>query len=539
MREPTRPSVSFHTPLELVDEARRGTIRVPPIQRRFKWRVEDVTTLFDSLLHGYPIGSLLLWRHPAPPAQMLIGPLQVDVPAVDSALWIIDGQQRITALVGALTHADTTTDERFAIHLDLARGIFRARRPDQPTPDLWLPVSRLTEPAALFAWLSQRPDLTSAQWDLAHRAFYAVRDYRVPAYVVDGDERSVQEMFARLNTTGVALSRAEVFDALHAGFASAEDRSLSAVGAVAAELGFGSLSDELSLACVLAYKGEDPWTGRLTAEPDWADTFRDIAFALRSAIEFLQADAGIPHRALLPFTEVLPVLVRFVRLYGPPAGRAARLLRRWVWRSAVAVMNEWDGRPRVRPFRTALGRLAPATQGEVSPNEADSSPEAVAQVAAAQALLRVLPRSAKVVMETRPRPDRPAGRLTLLGMLAADPIDLGTGAPVDVRTIFDEGVSLPTIRPGSVAITVANVLISTAPSAQPVHTALAAAPAHVAASHLVDERAQEALRDEDWSRLFDRREDAITTQVRRHVDLMAEWGARDGPTVADLMRRVA
>jgi hypothetical protein len=48
-----------------------------------------------------------------------VGPLEIDAPRADVAFWVVDGQQRITSLVGALTMADEATDARFRIHLDL------------------------------------------------------------------------------------------------------------------------------------------------------------------------------------------------------------------------------------------------------------------------------------------------------------------------------------------------------------------------------------------------------------------------------------
>ena len=67
-----RPRVEYRTPEDLVRDVRRGLVRVPPFQRAFKWEAGDIVKLFDSLLQGFPIGNLLLWKRPAP-AQHLQG----------------------------------------------------------------------------------------------------------------------------------------------------------------------------------------------------------------------------------------------------------------------------------------------------------------------------------------------------------------------------------------------------------------------------------------------------------------------------------
>lgn len=35
---------------------------LPAIQREFVWSTDQIPTLFDSLMRGYPIGSFLFWE---------------------------------------------------------------------------------------------------------------------------------------------------------------------------------------------------------------------------------------------------------------------------------------------------------------------------------------------------------------------------------------------------------------------------------------------------------------------------------------------
>lgn len=37
---------------------------IPAIQRPFVWMPEQIICLFDSLMRGYPIGSLMFWELP-------------------------------------------------------------------------------------------------------------------------------------------------------------------------------------------------------------------------------------------------------------------------------------------------------------------------------------------------------------------------------------------------------------------------------------------------------------------------------------------
>ena len=104
---------------DLVRDVLSGYIRIPDFQRKFHWRWEDVNRLMDSIVRGYPIGSLLLWERPAPEDTLKIGALEIEAPSLDEALWVIDGQQRLISLANVLKDSDSK-DPRFAIAYDLA-----------------------------------------------------------------------------------------------------------------------------------------------------------------------------------------------------------------------------------------------------------------------------------------------------------------------------------------------------------------------------------------------------------------------------------
>ena len=98
---------------DLVKDVRNGRIGLPDLQRPFVWRDNKVRELFDSMLKGYPIGYIMLWESP------------VDYESKKSAIGdnsktyeepkelVIDGQQRLTALVAAM-FAVKVKDKNFA-----------------------------------------------------------------------------------------------------------------------------------------------------------------------------------------------------------------------------------------------------------------------------------------------------------------------------------------------------------------------------------------------------------------------------------------
>nr|MDQ3577443.1 DUF262 domain-containing protein [Actinomycetota bacterium] len=113
----TKPNAVTFDLEELVELAWAGQIRIPHFQRPFRWGLEDIRRLFDSILKGYPVGSVLLWVRSAPEQKVKLGNLHIDARKADRALWVVDGQQRITSLANAL-HPEASTDPKFALGFD-------------------------------------------------------------------------------------------------------------------------------------------------------------------------------------------------------------------------------------------------------------------------------------------------------------------------------------------------------------------------------------------------------------------------------------
>ena len=62
----------------LVDRIVAGKIRVPRFQRAFVWKQADLHALLDSVLRGFPIGSILVWDTEKPIATTeRIGPVDI------------------------------------------------------------------------------------------------------------------------------------------------------------------------------------------------------------------------------------------------------------------------------------------------------------------------------------------------------------------------------------------------------------------------------------------------------------------------------
>lgn len=98
---------------DLVRGVRTGRIGLPDLQRPFVWQDNKVRDLFDSMMRGYPIGYVMIWESPAEyeTKKNTIG--NNEKVYVEPKELVIDGQQRLTALVAAM-YGVKVKDKNFA-----------------------------------------------------------------------------------------------------------------------------------------------------------------------------------------------------------------------------------------------------------------------------------------------------------------------------------------------------------------------------------------------------------------------------------------
>ncbi|QLQ37493.1 DUF262 domain-containing protein [Micromonospora robiginosa] len=346
----TQPSAKTYDLEDLISEAWSGGIRVPHFQRDFRWGQQDVIRLFDSIVKGYPVGSLLLWVRRSPAQKIILGALEIDAPSTDAALWVVDGQQRITSLANAL-HVEGNGYAPFNIFYDLLEKEFVP--PPSVSDPRYIPVPVLFDLDKLLDWFAGPGQGVGDYFPEARRIAKLLRQFKVPAYLVKQDDEAVlTDIFDRMNNYGKRLSRAEIFSSLFAGpEAGAKDRlSIGRIAErIAARTGFGTVDDDTVLAAILARRGSDPMReiriefddSRRRSSAEFPGESRDTAYAegetaLVRAIAFLQDSAGVPHLSLLAYRSLLVVLTRFFAHFPDPRDRSLQLLRRVYWRVAVS-----------------------------------------------------------------------------------------------------------------------------------------------------------------------------------------------------------
>lgn len=225
--------------VEAVDHVAADHLLLPGIQRSFVWKPRQISALFDSLLRGYPIGSLLVWRtrpldHPQLRFRRLVtdyqgpttAPKIAHPPKSSHVFAVLDGQQRLTALnIGVRgSHSASESGTTRSLFIDLDHELadagaeanqyrFEFLLPGSRQDGAWFPVSdagglstdaRALSSALESAELTPNADRRRVLRALA-RALNVQRAIRVDVETA-GDLDRVLNIFARANMGGTQLT---------------------------------------------------------------------------------------------------------------------------------------------------------------------------------------------------------------------------------------------------------------------------------------------------------------------------------------------
>jgi hypothetical protein len=547
-----RPTATTFDVESLVTRVWTGQIRVPHFQRDFRWSREDVRRLFDSIVKGYPVGSLLLWEREAPEQRLHLGALHIEAPEMAGALWVVDGQQRITSLANAL-HESGQSDPRFALSYDVVRRDFTASTAAGDATLIPLPV--IFDLHRILKWFAEHPEI-SEHLDHATAVTKILRQFPIPAYEVKQDNPEVlQIIFDRMNNYGKRLSRAEVFSALYAGDESKQAETLT-IGRVAehvnSERQFGLIDDDTLLRAILARRGPDV-TRDIHHEFDdshrknieFPGEDRDTAYrkseeSLLRAVEFLQDELGVPHIALLPYRFLLVVLTRLFAHHPEIDDRNRVLLRRWFWRVAVVgpyiFRGSATGAMKALTYRISQGSLSDSIQG----------------------LLSVVERPEYAYPDiNRFRTNEGAGKIIMCSWWSLKPRDLMTGEVIEqyklAETLGEKTTAAPVIPfilsprvvPEPFKQSAANRIIVASESAplneldsllsrEPVDLGEEAWNKVLCSHSLTPQVASLLARGDDEGFLLERQA-LIQEQLNQFLEAMCEWTFEDTPPLGDLI----
>ena len=196
-------------------------IAIPEIQRPFVWKKTQVRDLLDSLYKGYPTGYLIIWKNP-------------DVRLKDGKMSagkkiLIDGQQRVTALMTAISGIPVTLSNYKKDRIKIAFDPFQAFSEDQDAEIFavqdsshlkskrWIPdIAELFKPgfpiiSFAIQYCQDNPEMDIDTMSKVITKLQGIGNRMVG--VIDLSEKLnidiVTDIFIRINSKGTALSQGD------------------------------------------------------------------------------------------------------------------------------------------------------------------------------------------------------------------------------------------------------------------------------------------------------------------------------------------
>jgi hypothetical protein len=346
---PKDPQPSVDRIDELARRILTGDIVLPKFQRGFVWDRRQILTLLDSVAKGFPIGSVLLWQSRQElRSENRIAELDIDLPRPDYPVnYLLDGQQRLSAICGAMFWKPDDAASRWNIVYDLrARKLAHMETLEDP-PLHQIRVNKLSDPAVFFAHVAALDTLDAEDKDelkaAATQLFNRFKDYKI-ATVTLGDMsiQDVAPIFERINSTGTALT---IVDLMRAATWSPDFDLIDAIDELLADLedkNFGKVDKKVVLRNLSAAAGGGFSTDSIDQLRDRsADALKsavaETSEAYKKMVDFLSTHIRVEGSQVIPYSNQLTVLAElFRRLPGAPSADQFAAIQRWFWRTALA-----------------------------------------------------------------------------------------------------------------------------------------------------------------------------------------------------------
>jgi len=331
----------------LINDIEKGQIKIPQFQREFVWELRRCARLVDSIVKGYPIGTLIFWKTKERLRSIRnIGGCNLpEPPEGDFVEYVLDGQQRLTALFASLKglkveRDDHKTDDFSEMYIDL-----EAKENDQI---VIMDISSKEEKSVIritdllyggLSSLAKYPDRYHKKLDeyKEQMVSYNYSTIQVREAPID----IATEIFTRINVGGKPLTLFEIMVAKT--FEPKQNFDLSEKFDALIErlepLDYETISDITvlqTISLLLAHECKRQTILKLDKK-DFIRTWPDAVDAIERAVEYFRGFYHIPVSQLLPYNVlIVPFAYFFYHHPAKPTGDKQKYLQDFFWRCSLS-----------------------------------------------------------------------------------------------------------------------------------------------------------------------------------------------------------
>ncbi|NET42538.1 DUF262 domain-containing protein [Okeania sp. SIO2B3] len=335
---------------DLINDLKRGRIRIPSFQRGFVWDPDRVAYFIDSIYKGFPFGSVLLWRTKTPlRTERNLGPYKLPESEEEYFIdYVLDGQQRITSIFGIFQNSlapeknqDTSwTDLFFQLNSKESVPFVYLDDPQNYDNNEFFPL-RYVFNAPKYRQITRNlnEDIAEKIDDLVEKFTQAT----VPLERFQTEEQKyVATVFERINRKGVELNTFQLLSVWNWSGEFDLQEKFQELAENLQDFGFNELDSDLLLKCCSAVvnNSADPETFIQLPGDEVRKKFDEIKTGVFRTIDFLKSELNIFSLKLLPMDNILVVLTSFfasTQKQPPPVPiEQCETLKIWFWRSCFS-----------------------------------------------------------------------------------------------------------------------------------------------------------------------------------------------------------
>lgn len=331
----------------LVQQIETGEVKIPPLQRPFVWKIEQIIELLESIYYDYPIGSILWWETNIKlPSERNVAGFELPIkPETHPFYYVLDGQQRLSSLYGVFCTNRTLekdSPKEYEINADLFDIFFDINdkkfihKKDCSEGEKYFALKSLFN---INSYIQELGHYNPEEKEIIQDLYVKFSNYEIPIIVTK--KRALEEVgiiFERVNNTGTKL---DLFDLMVA-LTWTEDFHLQdkfkTIQSILEKKNFGGIKNKVLLQCLSCIIKESSKIKVITSlkGQEIRDNLDGFQESLKRTVDYLSTELSVKSVQLLPHSHQIVPLCYFFFKVKIPSVEQKKNINKWFWSTSFS-----------------------------------------------------------------------------------------------------------------------------------------------------------------------------------------------------------
>lgn len=356
---------------EIIKKMEMGLYVIPAFQRDFVWQQRQIIELFDSIIKGYPIGTLILWK-PSGDSYRIKNVVNDNIYEDNNKhVYILDGRQRLTSFYCSVLDYDNKPN-KYNLYFNLEKESFEFLS-NKLDKDKSVLVSDVYDTFRMLGVLQQFMEIE----DIEKRNDYIkkvkelntiLQSYEIGEIELnDCSLDEAGEVFSRINSKGTDISKVEMLQAVS--YKSPDDvlfaEEIKSIINDLEEFNFSDIRTDDLLNCCYRYINKyffEDTNLKLLKEADLNEIVIRLRTDIHKTVDFLYNECNVLSYRHLPYTRQLIAICSFFSEVKNPTKEQLYEVKRWFYFTTANQSFQNSSLGNVRPLFYRFNRFL---RGEV------------------------------------------------------------------------------------------------------------------------------------------------------------------------------